>query len=94
MHARLEHANLCVRDIDRTVRFLQTAFPEFRIRHDEIDSMALAAPDLQRLFSALGRQHAVALPLEALLVVRAMIVTGPSIVCSGAAKNLPELPFD
>ena len=34
MTARLEHANLTVRDIDATIRFLQTAFPEFRIRFD------------------------------------------------------------
>ncbi len=32
MSARLDHANLTVRDVDETVRFLQTAFPEFRIR--------------------------------------------------------------
>jgi|SRR5579871_3328860 catechol 2,3-dioxygenase-like lactoylglutathione lyase family enzyme len=32
MALRLEHANLCVRDIDGMVRFLQTAFPEFRVR--------------------------------------------------------------
>ncbi len=32
MAARLEHANICVSDIDSVVRFLQTAFPEFRIR--------------------------------------------------------------
>lgn len=31
---KLEHANMCVRDIDAMVRFLQTAFPEFRVRHD------------------------------------------------------------
>jgi catechol 2,3-dioxygenase-like lactoylglutathione lyase family enzyme len=37
MTVRLEHANLCVRDIGEMVRFLQTAFPEFRIRHDETD---------------------------------------------------------
>lgn len=37
MAARLEHANLCVRDIDATIRFLQTAFPEFAIRRDAID---------------------------------------------------------
>ena len=35
---RLEHANLCVHDIDGVVRFLQTAFPEFRIRHDAAES--------------------------------------------------------
>jgi catechol 2,3-dioxygenase-like lactoylglutathione lyase family enzyme len=36
--ARLEHANLCVRDVDRMIRFLQTAFPEFRIRHDATEA--------------------------------------------------------
>ena len=34
MKFRLEHANLIVRDVDATIRFLQTAFPEFRIRFD------------------------------------------------------------
>jgi catechol 2,3-dioxygenase-like lactoylglutathione lyase family enzyme len=37
MTVRLEHANLIVRDIDATVRFLRTAFPEFRIRFDGED---------------------------------------------------------
>lgn len=37
MSVRLEHANLMVRDIDATIRFLQTAFPEFRIRFDGTD---------------------------------------------------------
>jgi catechol 2,3-dioxygenase-like lactoylglutathione lyase family enzyme len=32
MAARLDHANLIVRDIDETIRFLQTAFPDFRVR--------------------------------------------------------------
>ena len=32
MTIRLDHANLQVRDIDATVHFLRTAFPEFRIR--------------------------------------------------------------
>jgi catechol 2,3-dioxygenase-like lactoylglutathione lyase family enzyme len=32
MAVRLEHANLCVRDIEGMIRFLQTAFPEFRVR--------------------------------------------------------------
>jgi len=32
MAVRLEHANLTVRDIDGMIRFLQTAFPEFRVR--------------------------------------------------------------
>jgi catechol 2,3-dioxygenase-like lactoylglutathione lyase family enzyme len=35
---RLEHANLCVRDVDRMIRFLETAFPEFRIRHDATEA--------------------------------------------------------
>ena len=34
MTVRLEHANIIVRDIDATILFLQTAFPEFRIRFD------------------------------------------------------------
>lgn len=34
---RLEHANLVVRDIDGIIRFLQAAFPEFRIRRDQTD---------------------------------------------------------
>jgi catechol 2,3-dioxygenase-like lactoylglutathione lyase family enzyme len=37
MTVRLEHANLIVRDIDATIRFLRTAFPEFRIRFDGED---------------------------------------------------------
>ena len=32
MSVRLEHANLCVRDVDEMARFLRTAFPEFRLR--------------------------------------------------------------
>ena len=36
MTTRLEHANLCVRDIDGVIRFLQTAFPEFRVRFDGV----------------------------------------------------------
>jgi catechol 2,3-dioxygenase-like lactoylglutathione lyase family enzyme len=32
MAVRLEHANLTVRDIEGMIRFLQTAFPEFRVR--------------------------------------------------------------
>ena len=32
MAVRLEHANLCARDIDGMIRFLQTAFPEFHVR--------------------------------------------------------------
>lgn len=37
MSVRLEHANLCVRDIDAMIRFLQTAFPEFLVRADRTD---------------------------------------------------------
>jgi catechol 2,3-dioxygenase-like lactoylglutathione lyase family enzyme len=37
MTVRLEHANLFVRDIDATIRFLQKALPEFRIRFDGMD---------------------------------------------------------
>jgi catechol 2,3-dioxygenase-like lactoylglutathione lyase family enzyme len=32
MEVRLEHANLSVRDVETTIRFLMTAFPEFRTR--------------------------------------------------------------
>jgi catechol 2,3-dioxygenase-like lactoylglutathione lyase family enzyme len=32
--ARLEHANLIVRDMDAAMRFLQTAFPDFRVRRE------------------------------------------------------------
>ena len=35
MNAQLEHANLCVSDIDGIIKFLQTALPDFVIRHDE-----------------------------------------------------------
>jgi catechol 2,3-dioxygenase-like lactoylglutathione lyase family enzyme len=38
MPARLEHANLIVRDIDDAIRFLETAFPEFRKRFDGADA--------------------------------------------------------
>ncbi len=38
MPSRLEHANLCVRDIDTMIRFLRTACPEFRIRADRTDT--------------------------------------------------------
>jgi catechol 2,3-dioxygenase-like lactoylglutathione lyase family enzyme len=38
MTARLEHANLCVRDIDKMIEFLTIAFPEFRLRADHTDA--------------------------------------------------------
>jgi catechol 2,3-dioxygenase-like lactoylglutathione lyase family enzyme len=34
MTMRLEHANLIVRNIDATVRFLSAAFPEFEVRRE------------------------------------------------------------
>lgn len=34
MVARLEHANLSVRDVEAMIRFLQTAFPDFRVRRE------------------------------------------------------------
>ena len=34
MRVRLEHANVAVRDVDGMVRFVQTAFPEFRVRRE------------------------------------------------------------
>ena len=37
MTIHLEHANLCVRDIDAMLRFIQTALPEFRVRADHTD---------------------------------------------------------
>lgn len=33
MTARLEHANLVVQDLTEALRFVQTAFPEFRVRY-------------------------------------------------------------
>ena len=38
MSIKIEHANICVKNIDGIISFLQTAFPEFKIRHDGIDS--------------------------------------------------------
>lgn len=35
MNIRLEHANLVVKDLPETIRFLQTAFPEFRVRQQQ-----------------------------------------------------------
>lgn len=37
MKYRLEHANLCVRNVDAMIRFLQTAFPDFQVRRDVAD---------------------------------------------------------
>lgn len=38
MNTRLEHANLQVRNIDAIIDFLQTAFPDFKIRYQNTDS--------------------------------------------------------
>ena len=32
MKVRLEHVNICVKDLSVMVKFLQTAFPEFKVR--------------------------------------------------------------
>jgi len=32
--ARLEHANIVVADLEPTLKFLQAAFPEWRVRHE------------------------------------------------------------
>jgi hypothetical protein len=34
MTIRIEHANMIVRNVDATARFLQTAFPEFAVRRE------------------------------------------------------------
>ena len=41
MNVRLEHANICVHDINGVIRFLLTAFPEFRIRRDTTEADGL-----------------------------------------------------
>ncbi len=33
MNAYVEHANITVKDLDATVKFLSTAIPEFQVRH-------------------------------------------------------------
>ena len=38
MSSQLEHANLCVSDIDGMIKFLQTELTGFIIRHDETDT--------------------------------------------------------
>ena len=34
MESYVEHANISVTDVDETIRFLTTALPDFRVRHD------------------------------------------------------------
>ena len=36
MRVRLEHANVCVRNIEGMIDFLRTAFPEFRVRGEGV----------------------------------------------------------
>jgi len=38
MSVRLEHANIIVREFDAMVRFLTTAFPDFRVRRDGLNN--------------------------------------------------------
>ena len=37
MFVRLEHANICVRDIEAAIQFLTTAFPPFRVRGEGLN---------------------------------------------------------
>jgi catechol 2,3-dioxygenase-like lactoylglutathione lyase family enzyme len=39
MATRLEHANVAVDDLDAAIRFLQTAFPDFRIRVEGLGNL-------------------------------------------------------
>ena len=41
MSVQLEHANLAVKNIDEMIRFLTTAFPEFRVRHEGVNTNGL-----------------------------------------------------
>jgi hypothetical protein len=52
MEFRLEHANLCVRDIEEMIRFLKPAFPDSRVRgegksHDGTRWVHVGANDSQ-----------------------------------------------
>ncbi len=38
MIIRMEHANVSVRDIDESVRFLKAAFPEFEVRREGLNN--------------------------------------------------------
>ena len=37
MKIRMEHANLSVRDVEETIRFLKAAFPDSEIRHEGLN---------------------------------------------------------
>lgn len=39
MTVRLEHANMCVQNVDAMISFLRAAFPEFRVRGKGISKM-------------------------------------------------------
>ncbi len=60
MTVRLEHANLCVRDIEGMIRFLQTAFPEFRVRGEgrSNDGSRWVHIGTQETYIALGQASA------------------------------------
>lgn len=59
MTVRLEHANLCVRDMEAMIRFLQTAFPEFRVRGEGMsnDCTRWAHVGTDETYVALGQAH-------------------------------------
>jgi catechol 2,3-dioxygenase-like lactoylglutathione lyase family enzyme len=65
MPARLEHANLVVRDIDATMHFIRTALPEFEVRHDATDAHGRRWVHLGTAQSYLALYPASAEPAEA-----------------------------
>ena len=60
MAVRLEHANLSVSDIEEMIRFLQTAFPEFRVRGESTsrDDNRWVHVGTQETYIALNRAKA------------------------------------
>jgi hypothetical protein len=50
---RLEHANMTVQSIDEVQDFLQTAFPDFRVRHEG----SVDLPDCTKRWMHLGNDH-------------------------------------
>ena len=60
MPARLEHANLCVRDIGGMIGFLRTAFPECRVRGEGIsrDGTRWVHVGTDETYIALGESRA------------------------------------
>lgn len=53
MQAYVEHANLTVSNIDDTIRFIQTAIPDFRVRHQGCSEYRWAHIGTQRSYIAL-----------------------------------------